>query len=75
MIDTAKQLGVQSNLPEVPSVALGSGNVTLLEMTRAFAAIAKDTNRVDQYTVNGITKANRNLYSRSALLPQKPTSR
>jgi len=57
---------VQSNLPEVPSVALGSGDVTLLEMTRAFAAIAKDTNRVDQYTVSGITKANRNLYSRSA---------
>jgi penicillin-binding protein 1A len=66
VIETAKQLGVQSNLPEVPSVALGSGDVTLLEMTRAFAAIAKDTNRVDQYTVNGITKANRNLYSRSA---------
>lgn len=66
VIETAKQLGVQSNLPEVPSVALGSGDVTLLEMTRAFAAIAKDTNRVDQYTVSGITKANRNLYSRSA---------
>jgi penicillin-binding protein 1A len=65
VIETAKQLGVQSNLPEVPSVALGSGDVTLLEMTRAFAAIAKDTNRVDQYTVNGITKANRSLYSRS----------
>lgn len=65
VIDTAKQLGVQSKLPEVPSVALGSGDVTLLEMTSAFAAIAKDTNRLDPYTVNGITKTNRSLYSRS----------
>jgi membrane peptidoglycan carboxypeptidase len=66
VVETAKQFGIQSKLPEVPSVALGSGDVTLLEMTRAFAAIAKDTNRVDPYTVEGITKANRNLYSRSA---------
>jgi penicillin-binding protein 1A len=66
VIDTAKQLGVQSKLPEVPSVALGSGDVTLLEMTSAFAAIAKGTNRVDPYTVHEITKTNRNLYSRSA---------
>jgi len=66
VIETAKQLGVQSKLPEVPSVALGSGDVTLLEMTSAFAAIAKDVKRVDPYTVNGITKTNRNLYSRPA---------
>ncbi len=66
VVETAKQLGVQSRLPEVPSVALGSGDVTLLEMTSAFAAIARDTNRVDPYTVHEITKTDRNLYSRSA---------
>jgi 1A family penicillin-binding protein len=64
VIETAKQLGVQSKLPEVPSVALGSGDVTLLEMASAFAAIAKDAKRIDPYTVNGITKTNRDLYSR-----------
>ena len=35
IINTAKRLGVQSNLPSVPSLALGSGDVTLVEMTRA----------------------------------------
>src|SRR5260370_7833925 len=39
VIDTARKLGVQSELPAVPSLALGSGEVTLLEMTRPFAAI------------------------------------
>src|SRR5262249_9485403 len=38
VIDAARKLGVQSDLPAVPSLALGSGEVTLLEMTRAFAA-------------------------------------
>jgi penicillin-binding protein 1A len=42
VIDTARKLGVQSGLPAVPSLALGAGEVTLLEMTRAFAAIAAD---------------------------------
>ena len=43
VIDTARKLGVQSELPAcVPACALGSGEVTLLEMTRAFAAIAAD---------------------------------
>src|SRR5207247_6277932 len=38
VIDTTRKLGVQSELPAVPSLALGAGEVTLLEMTRAFAA-------------------------------------
>ena len=40
VIDTARQLGIRSDLPAVPSVALGSGAVTPLEMTRAVLAIA-----------------------------------
>src|SRR5581483_6405677 len=40
VIATARQLGVRSDLPPVPSVALGSASVTLLEMTGAFANVA-----------------------------------
>ena len=39
IINTAKRLGVQSSLPSVPSLALGSGDVTLIEMTRAYASV------------------------------------
>ena len=36
VIATARDLGVTSPLPDVPSLALGTANVTLLEMTRAY---------------------------------------
>jgi penicillin-binding protein 1A len=66
VIETTKRLGVRSQLPEVPSVALGSGDVTLLEMTSAFAAISKNATKVDAYTAREITKADRDLYTRPA---------
>ena len=66
MIDTARQLGVRSDLPAVPSVALGSGALTPLEMTRAFAAIATNTTKIDSYCVREITKGNRVVYTRPA---------
>src|SRR3712207_8320810 len=43
VIDTAKRLGVRSDLPAVPSIALGSAEVTLLEITRAYAARSENT--------------------------------
>lgn len=36
----AKRLGIDSNLPMVPSIALGTGEVTLLELTTAYGAFA-----------------------------------
>ena len=52
VIDTAHRLGVQSELPAVPSLALGSGEVSLLEMTRAFAAIAANAESVEPYGID-----------------------
>ena len=40
VIETARRMGVTSELPNVPSLALGSAEVTLMEMTRAYAAVA-----------------------------------
>ncbi len=40
VIRTARDLGVTSDLPHNPTVALGTGSVTLMEMTAAYAAIA-----------------------------------
>jgi penicillin-binding protein 1A len=36
----AQRLGIQSPLPMVPSLALGTGDVTLLELTTAYSAFA-----------------------------------
>jgi 1A family penicillin-binding protein len=40
-VEYAKQLGIGS-VPSVPSLALGSGDVTLMSMTAAYAAFAND---------------------------------
>jgi membrane peptidoglycan carboxypeptidase len=64
VIDTARKLGVQSELPVVPSLALGAGEVTLLEMTRAVAAIAADAESVEPYATRAIRNGDRVLYTR-----------
>jgi penicillin-binding protein 1A len=66
VLDTAKGLGILSELPAVPSVALGSGSVTPLEMTRAFAAIATNTSGIGSYTVRAITKGTQTVSARPA---------
>jgi 1A family penicillin-binding protein len=66
VIDTAKQFGVRSEIPAVPSVALGSGAVTPLEMTRAFAGIASNAVGVDSYAVRSISDDGKVVYTRPA---------
>src|SRR5262245_36385269 len=64
VIDTARKLGVQSELPAVPSLALGAGEVTLFEMTRAFAAIAADAESVEPYAIRAVRNGDRVLFTR-----------
>jgi membrane peptidoglycan carboxypeptidase len=54
VIDTAKRMGVQSTLPAVPSLALRSAEVTLLEMTRAFGSVAAGVQTIEPYSVRSI---------------------
>jgi 1A family penicillin-binding protein len=55
VIDTAKRMGVQSPLPAVPSLALGSAEVTLLEMTRAFGSVAAGVQSLEPYAIRSIS--------------------
>src|SRR5699024_12182332 len=47
VVDTAKKFGIQSDLPNMPSLALGSASISLMEMTDAYALIA---NRSEEHT-------------------------
>jgi penicillin-binding protein 1A len=82
VIDMAHSLGVHSDLPAVPSLALGSAEVTLIEMVRAMAAIATDTKTIEPYMVRAIraeaaaplytrpeTSVDRPQWNRAAMLP------
>ena len=37
VIDLAKEMGITSHIPEVPSIALGTAEISLMEMVRAYA--------------------------------------
>jgi penicillin-binding protein 1B len=51
VIQTARRLGIRSPLPEVPSLALGTAEVTLLEITSAFATLANQGVRTTPTTL------------------------
>ena len=55
VIDSARRMGVQSPLPAVPSLALGSAEVTLLEMTRAFGSVAAGVQSLEPYAIRSIS--------------------
>jgi penicillin-binding protein 1A len=57
VMDMAKRLGVRSELPAVPSLALGSAEVTLLEMARAYAVVATGNETIEPYAVRSIRGA------------------
>jgi penicillin-binding protein 1A len=65
----AKQLGIGS-LPNVPSLALGSGEVTLLSMTAAYSAFANHGDLPSPYVIRRVEDAEGNV-----LFEQKPSSR
>jgi penicillin-binding protein 1A len=66
VIEVAKKLGIRSDLPAVPSLALGSAEVNLLEMTSAFAAIAANVESLEAYCLRSIRRGDQTLHTRAA---------
>lgn len=55
VIDVARRLGIQSPLREDLTLALGSSEVTLLELTAAYAALANQGVRMEPIAIRYIT--------------------
>lgn len=53
---TARQLGITSPLRAVPSLALGSSEVTLLELTRAYGVLAANGRRAETRVILGTAR-------------------
>jgi penicillin-binding protein 1A len=54
LILTARRLGIDSPLPRNLTIALGSGEVTLMDMTRAYGTLANDGVRIDPFLIEQI---------------------
>ncbi len=64
--ETARRLGIKSTLPADASIALGTGEVTLLELTSAYVALANGGARVLPHGIAEIrNRAGDVLYSRA----------
>ncbi len=55
--DYAQRLGIESRLPSVPSLALGTGDVTLLELTSAYGVFANQGVAVAPHTITRVEDA------------------
>jgi penicillin-binding protein 1A len=57
VMEVARRLGIQSPLPEDLTLALGSGDVTLLELVTAYGALANQGVRMEPIAVRHVTDA------------------
>ncbi len=53
-IALAKDMGIQSNIPEVPSIALGTPSISLTEMVTSYCAFVNGGKRIDPYFITRI---------------------
>lgn len=71
-IRLARKMGISSDIPHVPSIALGSCSVSLMEMTTAYACFANEGMAITPYFVSTITDARGNVHS---LVPEQAPKR
>lgn len=65
VVATAKRFGIQSDLRDDASLALGTSEVSLLEITGAYAALGRDGVKVDPFVVQQVkSRSGKILYSR-----------
>ena len=63
VISIAQKLGIEDNLKDLPSIALGTSEVTLLDLTTCYATIANDGMLVNDASILSIFNANKkNIY-------------
>lgn len=66
-----KSFGISSDLPQVPSLALGSASISLVEMVTAYSHIANYGKKVTNHTIESITdRDGKVLYERTYSLQQ-----
>jgi len=67
VLETARQLGITSDLPPVHSLALGAGEVNLMEMVSAYASFGNHGVRVDPYLITRVESANGEILEEARL--------
>jgi penicillin-binding protein 1A len=61
-IDLARKLGIRSELPEDPSISLGSASISMMEMTGAYSAVANNGITTFPYFIQSIQDRKGKIY-------------
>jgi penicillin-binding protein 1A len=69
--DMAQRFGITSNISTNPSMVLGTSDVRLIDMTRAYAAVANRGNSVMPYAITRVTTADGRLLYRHSAVEQR----
>ncbi|HHN66705.1 MAG TPA: PBP1A family penicillin-binding protein, partial [Thermopetrobacter sp.] len=72
IIDVARRAGLKSRILPVPSMPLGSNEVTVLDLTTAYAAFANGGKRVSPYSVLEIRRPDGTLIYRRDKMEPRP---
>jgi penicillin-binding protein 1A len=66
VVELAHNMGIESDLPEVPSLSLGTGEVSLLEMVRAYSVFVNKGYRIEPIIIRRIEDHQGNvIYTRT----------
>jgi membrane peptidoglycan carboxypeptidase len=57
VVELGKQMGISAELPAVPSLVLGTGTVSVLDMASAYSTFANNGEHVGPYVVTKVTNA------------------
>ena len=61
LVETAKRAGIEANLEPIPSLALGSEEITLLDMATGYTTLANEGVKVKTYFIRKITDMQDNV--------------
>lgn len=72
IVQTARRLGMSSRLPDDLTIVLGTGETTLLELTTAYAVIARNGLSVTPYAILKVTDLEGKVfYTHEEIAPQR----
>jgi len=61
LVETLKRVGITSNLEAIPSLALGSEEISLIEMTSAYSTLASEGYKTNTHFIKKIEDYNGNI--------------
>ena len=61
LVNILKRVGITSVLEEVPSLALGTSNINIMEMIRAYSTLANNGYKIEPHLIEKVVDANGNI--------------